>query len=281
MYVNAPGGIALPPGGGLLKIATVAGRSAVVRAQATNPLKILSPRRRGAAAWAYTSTFGGGLVSGDNVQLEVHVGEGASCCLTTQSATKVYKSLHGRSSSQSLRATVSRGGLLVLAPDPTICFSEAVYEQNQRIDIDAGGTLVVVDWVTSGRRECGEQWAFRRYSSRLDVFLAGERVLTEALLLDPLYGSVAAPLRMGRFHCFAVVVTIGERLADVSRRLIEEVAAKSFVPTEPLLESASPVGGGAIVRILGATPQHVGQCLREKLSFTSEFLGAAAWERKW
>ena len=253
----------------------------MVRAQATSPLKILSPRRREGAAWVYTSTFGGGMVAGDNVQLEVHVGRCASCCLTTQSATKVYKSLHGRSSRQYLRASVSRDGLLVLAPDPTICFAKAVYEQRQRIDIDRGGAIVVVDWITSGRRECGERWAFHRYSSRLDVFLAGERVLTEALLLDPLHGPVDAPLRMGRFHCLAVVVTIGERLADVSRRLVEEVAAKPVASSQPLLESASPIGCGAVVRILGTTPQHVGRCLREKLSFTSEFLGADAWERKW
>jgi urease accessory protein len=43
-------------------------RSDVHRARSAGPLRLLTPRA-GAAAWIVTSTYGGGLVDGDQVAL--------------------------------------------------------------------------------------------------------------------------------------------------------------------------------------------------------------------
>ena len=59
-----------------LVIGLVAGASAVTSARATNPLKLLTPRPRGASVWAYTSSFGGGLVAGDQTCLHLTVDDG-------------------------------------------------------------------------------------------------------------------------------------------------------------------------------------------------------------
>lgn len=39
--------------------------------------------------WLYVITFGGGLVEGDNVSLDVKVGEQCTVVVTTQASTKV------------------------------------------------------------------------------------------------------------------------------------------------------------------------------------------------
>lgn len=39
--------------------------------------------------WLYIITFGGGLVEGDNVGVDVKVGEDCTVVVTTQAATKV------------------------------------------------------------------------------------------------------------------------------------------------------------------------------------------------
>ena len=41
--------------------------------------------------WLYVITFGGGLVEGDNVSLDVKVGEHCTVVVTTQASTKVSK----------------------------------------------------------------------------------------------------------------------------------------------------------------------------------------------
>ena len=61
------------PGCGALTVALSGGQSRVTRAFAASPLRLLTPRNHGPASWIFTSTFGGGLVGGDAVFLEVDV----------------------------------------------------------------------------------------------------------------------------------------------------------------------------------------------------------------
>jgi len=275
--------VQLAPGRGILELSFVAGRTAVTRAQATYPLKLLLPRPRRRAAWVFTSTFGGGLVDGDEVDLEVRVGPKASCVLTTQSATKVYRSSAGNGCRQVLNAVVDDQSLLLLVPDPVICFAEAKYEQVQRVDMASGGGLVAVEWLSSGRRERGERWAFVRYRSRFDVHVDRDHVLAETLLLDPVDGPIASRYRMGAFDCLAVVVLVGQALSDATERLVR-AGGSSVVGNDgecTFLEAVSPIRHGAILRVLGPTPERVGQYLRDKLSFLADHLGEAPWARKW
>ena len=193
--------------------------------------------------------------------------------MSTQSATKVYKSLDGRRSKQVLRCTVADGATLVLAPDPVSCFDGAVYEQEQRFEAHPGGALLASDQLTSGRWERGERWAFTSYRSRLDVFHAREHVLADALRLDPMDGALDAPHRMGRFNCLALVAVIGERLSEISRVLVEEIGKLPLEPRAPVLEVASPISCGAVLRFLGTTPERVERRLRESLLYLGDLLG--------
>tara|TARA_B100001750_G_scaffold210087_1_gene190397 strand:- start:1418 stop:2242 length:825 start_codon:yes stop_codon:yes gene_type:complete len=266
---------------GILELASVAGRTVVTRARAGNPQKLLLPRPRERAAWVYTSSFGGGLVAGDEVALDVKVGPGASCVLTTQSSTKVYRCPEGKVCRQDLRATVARDGFLVLAPDPVICFADAAFEQRQRVDVESGGSLVVLDWLSSGRRHRGERWAFRRYLSRFDIHVADEHVLCESLLLDSAHGPVGGQFKTGGFDCIAMAALFGEKLVDAVEALLDMIAGQTYEPGQELLEAVSPVHGGAVLRVLGPTPELVGRYLKEKLGFLAEYLGDTPWSRKW
>src|SRR5687768_4572798 len=85
------------PGRGRLRVVRAGGRSVVTRAYATSPLRLLTPANHGSAAWIYTSSYGGGFVDGDRVELDVEVAEGAAAFVSTQAATKVYRSPNGTS----------------------------------------------------------------------------------------------------------------------------------------------------------------------------------------
>jgi hypothetical protein len=153
-----------------LEVRFVAGQSAVIRQHATAPLKLLVPCPRGQSVWAYTSSLGGGLVAGDQVHLDVHVAAGARCFLSTQASTKVYRNPAGLKCSHRVRAQVGSGALLVFAPDPVQCFGQAVYEQRQEFLLEPGASLVLLDWLVSGRTARGERWAFKRFGSRNEVW---------------------------------------------------------------------------------------------------------------
>src|ERR1700756_5550065 len=78
-------------GSARLGVESVFDVSTVTTAFATSPMKLLMPRARGESAWVATSSFGGGFVAGDQTRLDLRLGQGARCFLSTQASTKIYR----------------------------------------------------------------------------------------------------------------------------------------------------------------------------------------------
>ena len=267
-------------GKGVLKAARVGKPTSIVRAQASNPLKLLCPLITD-AAWAYTTTFGGGLVAGDRIDLDVELADATSCVRTTQASTKVYKSPHGRVATQNTHATVGQDALLVVAPDPITCFADANYQQDLTLNVADGGNLVLVDWLTSGRRARSECWDFSRYLSHIRVDYGGDCVFLDSLLLDPSDGDLKSPFRLGHFHCMALLLMVGPFCKQQSTAIIEEISHLPVEPGSSLIQAASEISCGMILRILGTTTEQVGRILQHRLEFVSGRIGNGPWSRKW
>ncbi|MDB6108831.1 MAG: urease accessory protein UreD [Pedosphaera sp.] len=268
-------------GSGHLEVEVVSGQSAVTSVWASSPLKLLTPRSRGPSVWACLSSFGGGLVAGDETSLTLRLGEQARCFVSTQASTKVYRNPDSRPCSHQLKATLGRGALLALAPDPVQAFAGASYRQRQEFHLEPGSGLVLVDWLSSGRAACGERWAFSRFQSRNDVFLGGERAFVDSLLIDPADGPLEGSERMGRFNCLALVLVMGDALRAASAQLLEQVAARPVTRRASLVCSASPVAEGALIRCAGETVEEVGREIHRQLAFLPGFLHDDPWARKW
>jgi urease accessory protein len=281
---SADGTIAAPEprgsthGIGDVRVVRSGQRSVVSRAFATSPLRLLTPRNQGDAAWIFAASYGGGFVDGDAVHLSVDVGPHAAALLSTQASTKVYRSLRG--SSASLCATVSNDGLLVVLPDPVVCFARSRFRQTQRVELGRDATIVLVDWMSSGRRASGERWLFDEYASRLTVVSDGRLALADAVLLAP--GQGALSLRMGRFNVLCTMVLLGPRARQYAQRTISRAAEWPIQRRSDLLLSASSIEDiGGIVRIAGTTFEGVAREVRNVLDFVPALLGDDPWIRKW
>jgi urease accessory protein len=250
----------------------------VVRtALAHSPLRLLTPRNHGHAAWVYTSSLGGGLVDGDHLSLELDVAEGASALLSSQGANRVYRSPRGCRSE--LSARVGEGGLLALVPDPTMCFAGARYTQRQDVQLAPGASLVLLDVVTAGRSANGERWAFSHYVSALRVHREGRALIDERWLLDPAHG--ALPARLGRFDALGTVLLVGPALASAREMLAGLVGALPAAPRAGLVCSASPLGpDGLVLRVAATSVEALLRTARDWLSFLSPLLGDDPWTRR-
>lgn len=272
------------PGRGSIVVERVASASAVVGARASAPLKILVPRPRGASAWAYAATFGGGLVAGDFIDLDIRVGDGAAALCATQASTKIYKSGNGLPARQTLSARVGDGGLLALLPDPVCLFADAIYRQRQTVELARGASLVLVDALVSGRAARGERYRFASYRTHNEISVEGELVALDAATLEDTPECSIAD-RMGRFDAIATAILIGPRVAASAMALVEEVAVMPVRAPDrgrlPLLATSSPIAGGAVVRVAGEEPEAVAAFLRRSLAFLPALLGDDPWARKW
>jgi urease accessory protein len=269
------------PGRAALEVQSVQGLSAVTSLFATSPMKLLTPVARGPSVWAYTSSFGGGLVAGDQTQLEIRLGAKARCFLGTQASTKIYRNPSGKPCSHTTRATIGPGAFLAFVPDPIQAFAEARYQQEQTFHLSSDASLVMVDWLTAGRAARGERWAFGRFLSRNEIKIENARVLTDALLLDPAEGGLSGPFQLGRFNCLALLVLLGPAVREAASECLAHVQAQSVQRRATLVFSASPLRDGALVRVAGENVEAVGRELRRCLGRIGEWLGDDPLERKW
>jgi urease accessory protein len=274
---------AVPPGRlaagqASLTVALVGGRSAVVERRAASPLRLLCPKNAGTAAWTYTSTFGGGLVDGDDLQLTVAVEAGAGALLATQSSTKAYPAALG--ARQTIEATVGAGATLVVLSDPLVAFAGARVETLLDVELADGATLVALEALAAGRVARGERWRAARCQTRVRVRRAGVPVLDDALLLDPAEGDVAA--RMGHFDAWANVVLSGPAVRAAAEGLLAEARPRQHLSAElEAIELASPIEDGCLLRIAAASTAILSCRARHALACVAPLLGDDPFTRRW
>lgn len=270
-----------PPGRGEVCVEQIDGRTRLVQSRAAAPLKFLSPNHPGDATWLYATTFGGGLVAGDALDMDLSVGAGATAVLTTQASTKVYHHQNGLGTSQHLTARVAPHATLIVVPDPIVCYENAIYHQHQKLQLQQGSSLVLLDWFTAGRVAYGERWVFTRYSSRNELFVDNRAVAHDALLLDAEDGPMTDIARMGWYDCVATLMIAGERLNAVSDALVADVQQVPVTADAALIVAASRTPWGAMFRAAGRTTTLVADELKQRLAFLRNLLGATPWDRKW
>jgi urease accessory protein len=281
MALTEPGEASIQRGCAELIVELVSGQSAVTSAFARNPLKLLTPRSRGQSVWAYASSFGGGLVAGDQTRLKLQIHKNARCFFGTQASTKVYRNAGLRPCGHVTAATLAENSLLVFAPDPVQPFAGSSYSQRQEFELAAGAGLVLVDWFSSGRAARGERWVFSRFQSRNDVFISGKRIFLDSILLDPSGASPASAHIAGRFNCFAMLLLAGEPLKNAGAELLAKISTLPVKRTAPLVCSASAIEHGVVLRVAGEEVEAVGRELHQHLNFVRELLGDDPWARKW
>lgn len=240
-------------------------------------MKLLTPVARGKSVWAYTSSFGGGLVAGDQTQLRIKVSAGARCFLGTQSSTKVYRNPAALPCEHTTHATVAEDALLVFAPELVQAFADSHYTQRQEYHLGPSAGLVLLDWFSAGRTARGERWAFKHLETRNDIFVGGERALVDPILLN----SDELAERMRRFNCLATLLLIGPPLKAASEALLQQIATRPVEKRAALATSASPVRGGALLRVAGEEVEAVRRELSGHLTFLRDILGDDPWARKW
>jgi urease accessory protein len=190
----------------------------------------------------------------------------------------VYRSL--RPSRQTIVATVEPRALLAVVPDPVVCFGDADFTQRQHYELHDAASLVVVDWMTSGRHAAGERWAFSRYESRIEITRQEQPVVFDAVLLERDLDSVAE--RMNQFDVLLTAVVTGPLVSPAIESIVARTADEPIVGRADLVASTARLrDGGLLLRMAGTSVEHVGRVLRDSLAFLSPLVGDDLWSRKW
>jgi len=202
------------------------------------PLQVLAPLAlEDVAAVASILNPTGGIVGGDRLTIDVDVGPGADACLTTPSASRIYRAA-AEPATQVVRLTLGPGASLEWVPDHGIPFAGSAFRQTIEAEVGEGATLVLVDAWAAGRIARNEAWHFALLDSALTARDGAGLLVHDRFVLPAAVSPTALGLAEAWPYFATVVVIADEGIGRFAEAL----------------EDAAPSWDGAAVG-LGALPR--------------------------
>jgi urease accessory protein len=127
----------------------------------------------------------GGIVSGDELIIDVRVGEGSACLLTTPGAGRIYRARHDLPEQcQRVRLRVEPSASLEWFPMETIAFPGADVSLETRVQLDAGATCALWEITSLGLPASEEPFNHGRFEQYYRVDVDGGPAFIDRFLLD-------------------------------------------------------------------------------------------------
>ena len=115
---------------------------------------------------------------------------GSRALLTSVAAQKVYgtvarsrRSPAGAWAQQTLSLRLAAGSDLEWLPQELVLYADGLFEQQARVDLEAGASFLGIEVVRLGRTAAGETLAAGRWRSRLEIRRSGRWELVDRLAL--------------------------------------------------------------------------------------------------
>jgi urease accessory protein len=171
---------------------------------------------------------GGGYLGGDEYAVDVELEPGASALLTTQAATKVYRTPQGPARAVQ-RIKLAPGARFESVPDPLIAYRGARFGQDTEVDMASDASLALAEVVTQGWSPDGEPFQFVEVSLVTRIRIDGALAVADNLHLRP-DDSEAWPLALGGLSHIASLVVVDRRADDDGVAALRALLADAFPP---------------------------------------------------
>jgi urease accessory protein len=219
----------------------------------------------------------GGVLGGDRLRTEIDLGEHSSVCLSTPSATRIYRcggdtdgstgedtgeSTSGPPSEIHTVLRLATGATLEYLPDHVIPHAGSNLQQTLRIEMQQGSRGIFLDAFAAGRVAKNEHWRFRQFDSRAEVTLRGKLIYLSRISIagaaqpatshSPLVTSHSSPPSLGCMSTYSYCASL-------------LIVADSFPDWRPVLASlraeleAVPgvIGGASLLTEAGCSARYL------------------------
>jgi urease accessory protein len=144
-------------------------RTVLAKSRFTLPLQALTPLTLDdGTAYLMLLNPTGGVLGGDHLVTEIIQEPETHVCLTTPSATRIYRTL-ARAAILETTIQLGESATLEYFPDHVIPHARSSLQQSLRLEMAAGSRAIVLDSMASGRVAHGERWSFTEMDSRMEV----------------------------------------------------------------------------------------------------------------
>lgn len=206
----------------------------------------------------------GGVVGGDDLELDVQVDARAHALITTPAATKLYRS-SGPSATLSQRFVVRAGATLEWLPQETIAFNGSIAALSTRVELEPGANFIGIEVLCLGRPAAGESFDVGRLRQRLEVRRAGEPLVVEQLRLRGGGPELQQTWGLHGHTTLGTLIAVSGGAPQVWARRVPELVQRVREGISPLggtaplgVAAVTQLGGAIVCRFLGdgSSPAH-------------------------
>jgi urease accessory protein len=232
-------------------------RTILQESYATMPMHCLPPLYPDSTGWAYAYLVNptGGFVGGDRIETDITLRERSHVFLTTQSATRIYRST-GSFATQQMNIDVKEGAAIEYLPGYIIPFTDSLYRQTTKVRMEKNTTAFLGDSFTTGRLAMGEHLAFGEYTGSVEIEYDGFPLVFDRLSLRPGDTDYTG---FGLLESFCICSTIYLIFGDGEKeKALTESIRTAVDESEGVLGGVSSLWShGIVIRLLGAAVRHI------------------------
>jgi urease accessory protein len=232
-----------------LRFARCGGNTILAQSRFSLPLQALAPLTLAdGSSYLMLLNPTGGVLGGDRLVTEIDLEPGTHVCLSTPSATRVYRTV-GEPAILDTVIRVGEGGTLEYFPDHVIPHAGSALRQSLRLSLNRGSRAILFDSMAAGRVAHGERWVFTDIDSRIDVRVSGCPSYINRTTMIP---KTMHPDRLGLVDSFDYVACMAVVADGFSRWPQLCAALNAVIETVPEIRGGATVlsRGGCMVRFL-------------------------------
>ena len=175
------------------------------------PLQVMKPHYdESGCACVYLLSPTGGVVQGDNYQIDGTLAPDTHVTLTTQAATKVY-AMPRHGATQSIQFRIGENAVFEYLPDSTILFQDANFSQGISLFLERGAKAALQEIVMPGRLARGETLVFTQYQSRMEAADSNGVLLHDTCRIQPKHQSyLTEPGVLEEYACWGSWYLVGD-----------------------------------------------------------------------
>lgn len=215
----------------------------------------------------YLLNPGGGYLDGDRYKMEVSADEGAKVTLTTQSATKVYKTPKDYAY-QETEINLKKGSYLEYLPDPLIAYQDAHYKQKTVVHMERGASFLYTDILTPGWSPDGEKFSYDTIQLVTEIYWDSKLGMFDHIKLVPKQQNISGLGFMEGYTHLGSMIAVSEQMDQkLLDALYETIQAEQSAFSFGISSLAIP---GLCIRIQANTTQTIERILNQCHAIISE-----------
>jgi len=227
-------------------------RTVFARTHCQSPWHLFPPIYLDNSGAAYTLLLNpsGGLVGGDHLSIDMHLGSETHVLISTPSANRVYRSL-AETSVQDVDIRLDSGAILEWFPEHTIPFAGSRFRQSIHVQLAEGATVLLWDAIASGRIACGERWGFTSLDNEIRITMASGLSVKEQYALKPT-GRLSSLGLAEEWDYVGSLFMIGDRAETGAWTSLESTVAEILEtnPGQVLGAISQPAAPGLVVKLV-------------------------------